>query len=121
MNKKILVLAFVSAALFGCSSDNLTSSTTPPPAWDGIPSNVPSTGGSGSGSGGGNQTSSCGSVTGRCCVFYVDLGYIDACLCAESPFSTSDEEAEEECYRLGLEGGLGGGTIQSSCPSGCQG
>jgi len=40
MNKKILVLAFVSAAfLFGCSADGLIPNpSAEPPAWDGVPS-----------------------------------------------------------------------------------
>jgi len=39
MNKKILVLAFVSAAFFfGCSADGSFSSNSVPPAWDGEPS-----------------------------------------------------------------------------------
>jgi len=46
MNKKILVLAFVSAAFFfGCSADGSFNSNTNPPGWDGIPSTTsPSTG-----------------------------------------------------------------------------
>jgi len=45
MNKKILVLAFVSAAfLFGCSADGSFNSSNEPPEWDGIPSTAgPST------------------------------------------------------------------------------
>ncbi|MCL1955878.1 MAG: hypothetical protein FWF63_01020 [Fibromonadales bacterium] len=41
MNKKFLVLAFVSATFFfGCVSDGLVpgSSSPEPPAWDGVPS-----------------------------------------------------------------------------------
>ncbi|MDR2584202.1 MAG: hypothetical protein LBC75_12040 [Fibromonadaceae bacterium] len=41
MNKKILVLAFVSAAFFfGCSADNFISvaNVPEPPEWDGVPS-----------------------------------------------------------------------------------
>jgi len=50
MNKKILVLAFVSVALFGCTSDYMESSSTEPPAWDGVPSvDIPSGGGGGGG------------------------------------------------------------------------
>jgi len=43
--KKILVLAFVSAAFFfGCSADDSFSSDTAPPSWSGEPSLNPSGG-----------------------------------------------------------------------------
>jgi len=110
MNKKILVLAFISAAfLFSCSADGTFNPSSQPPDWSGIPSNAPSTGNDGSGS-------SCGSLTGNCCVFHVDLGGgVDACLCAEMVFSDIEDNVEEDCYRFGE------GTIQPSCPSGCYG
>jgi len=39
MNKKILVLAFVSAAFFfGCVADNSFNPNAEPPEWDGVPS-----------------------------------------------------------------------------------
>jgi len=46
MNKKIFVLAFVSAAfLFGCSADYSFNSDVTPPAWSGTPSTDNGSGG----------------------------------------------------------------------------
>jgi len=48
--KKILVLAFVSAAfLFGCSADGSFTASSAPPEWKGGPASTPSGGGGGGG------------------------------------------------------------------------
>ncbi|MDR2594941.1 MAG: hypothetical protein LBC87_09265 [Fibromonadaceae bacterium] len=93
--KKILVLAFVSAAfLFGCSADGYLSSTATPPAWKGGPSSAPG--------GGPNPPSNNESW----CIIY-DY-YYDECDC----YSMAGHTAEE-CYYEG------GDEISNTCPSQC--
>jgi len=95
--KKILVLAFVSAAfLFSCSADIGVSGTTSPPKWSGGPASTPSTPGGGGGGyvkclyngtcyedvpreeciyAGGSVVSSCPSSSGQYCLYY-SYGYV---------------------------------------------
>jgi hypothetical protein len=92
MNKKIMVLAFVSAAfLFGCTADLNLPSSNVPPAWDGVPSTTgPSTGEPPIPPGG-----------GRVCVALIN----DTPRCIEIEQSF-DEEDCDDVY----------GQVMSSCP-----
>jgi len=90
MNKKILVLAFVSVALiFGCSADGSFNSSITPPKWKGEPSISPA-------SGGGSSYKYC----------VVESSY--DCLCGDMEGHT-----KEECdyYQ---------GTLSNTCPSNCE-
>jgi len=90
--KKILVLAFVSAAfLFSCSADGSFSGSYKPPTWKGMPGAAPSTPGGGSGS--------------KYCILY-DY-YYDECDCYSMTGHTDDQ-----CYDEG-------GDLSNSCPSYC--
>jgi len=98
--KKILVLAFVSAAfLFSCSADYelpITSSNSPP-EWSGGPASTPSTPGGGGG--------------GKYCVTS-DYDYYDGYEYCDCYDMNSYGISEDECYYYD-------GDVRSSCPSNC--
>jgi len=79
MNKKILSLAFISAAfIFGCSADGAFTSSNTPPEWEhkpddlGTPSNTPSTPG-------GNSNGYCSfSYLGQTVCEELDSSYTEA-------------------------------------------
>jgi len=99
--KKILVLAFVSAAfLLSCSADGSLTGTPPPPAWKGGPASTPS----GGGGGGGNPTPP-PSGSYNFCVFYDRWGDCDWC-------ESMSGSKNDDCTNVT-------GVLSTTCPTGC--
>jgi len=91
--KKILVLAFVSAAfLFSCSADGDLGTSITPPEWKGGPASTPSTPGGGGGGG-----------KNYCIIYY----YSDDCDCY-----SMEGVPEEYCNSSG-------GELSNTCPNIC--
>jgi len=99
MNKKILILAFISAAVFfGCSADGTFNPKASIPDWEGIPSAEPPSGGGGGGGGGG------GSGSSKYCVFEER----DDCWCSQIPNGYTDNDCRNR-----------DGYPSNSCPNYC--